>query len=323
MNKKKILVVGGAGFIGSLTNQLLNEKGYETVVLDNLSQGHKKCVLAGEFVQGDLGDVKLLSDLFSKHSFTAVMHFAALIDVGESVRDPSKYYENNVMSTLRLIQTMKTHEIKNFIFSSSAAVYGIPQEKYLKEDHPKNPINPYGETKWCVEKILNDFDKAYDFKSISLRYFNAAGGDPKTQIKNYNQKKSNLIPIIVRCLQNNTPLTINGSDYETKDGTCIRDYIHIYDLAVAHILSLEKLLNDNKSTCYNLGNGNGYSILEVIKAAEKVTHKKVQVLKGSRREGDPAYLLADASKAKNELGWQIKYPDLEKMIEHAWNCRTD
>jgi UDP-glucose 4-epimerase len=313
---KKVLVVGGAGYIGSMVNKMLHEASYETVVFDNLSSGQQKNVQWGAFVKGDINNPKDLKKLFSMHHFDAVMHFAALIDVGESALDPSKYYQTNVAGTLNLIQTMLAYGVNFFIFSSTAAVYGMPQQQIITEDHPKNPINPYGESKLMVEKILEDFDKAYGLKSARLRYFNAAGGDPDRKIENYHQKKSNLIPIVLNALQNNLPITINGIDYPTPDGTCIRDYIHIYDLATAHISAMERLFKMNESETYNLGNGNGYSVRQVIKAAEIVTKKSVPIIEGPRRPGDPPYLLANSSKAKSLLNWLPKYPTLESMISH-------
>lgn len=318
MQKKKILVVGGAGFIGAETNKLLNEAGYETVVLDNLSEGKRRRVKWGTFIKGDLGNKRFLEKLFDSHHFDAVMHFAAYIDVGESVVNPGKYYENNVSNTLNLLESMQRKGVKFFIFSSSSAVYGIPQTDLIKEDHPKNPISPYGLTKLMVEKILEDYANAYDLRSVSLRYFNAAGGDPDGQIKNYQQKKSNLIPIVLDAIRNNQPVTINGTDYPTFDGTCIRDYIHIYDLGMAHILAMEHLFKRGNIEFYNLGNGKGFSVREVIKAAENVTRKTVQIIEGPRRPGDPPYLFADSQKARENLGWEIKYPNLESMINHAW-----
>lgn len=315
-----ILIAGGAGFIGSQVNKMLNKAGYKTLILDNLSQGNALTVQSGELIKGDIGDKHLLSQIFSTHSIEAVMHFAAFIDVGESVREPSKYYFNNVVNTLTLLNTMIEHNIKKFIFSSSAAIYGYPTQDFIAENHPCHPINPYGETKWMVEKILRDFDEAYQLKSCCLRYFNAAGGDPDGKIKNYQKKALNLIPIALHSLKTNGQLTIYGTDYPTTDGSCIRDYIHIEDLGSAHILGLEKLLSGGPSTQYNLGNGRGHSVKEVIQATEKVTGKKLNVIEGPRRPGDPPLLLADASKAKNELGWSPQYPDLEIMIAHAWKA---
>lgn len=318
MPKKNILVVGGAGFIGSEVNKLLNEAGYNTVVFDNLCQGNRRRVQWGTFIKGDMGNRRALEKLFAEYSFDAVMHFAALTNVGESVTDPSKYYENNVSSTLILLDVMRAHGVKIFVFSSSAAVYGIPQNQFILEEDPKNPINPYGQTKLIIEKILEDFDSAYGIKSAKLRYFNAAGGDPDGKIKNYKQRSSNLIPIILKAIKDHQSVVINGTDYPTPDGTCIRDYIHIYDLGTAHISAMEKLFNDGLSEAYNLGNGKGFSIREVINTAELVTKRSIKTIEGPRRIGDPPYLLADAHKAQKQLNWKIKYPSLEAMIEHAW-----
>lgn len=320
MPRKTILVVGGAGFIGSHVNKMLYEAGYDTVVLDNLTKGNRKAVTHGVFIEGDMADSECLDLLFQKYSIDAVMHFAASIDVGESISDPAKYYVNNVSNTLNLLNAMLRHSVKKFIFSSSAAVYGIPQEKQISEAHPCRPINPYGETKLIVEKILRDFDQAYGLTSCCLRYFNAAGGDPQGEIKNYKSKESNLIPVALRSLlEPNCSLTIFGSDYPTPDGTCIRDYVHICDLGSAHIIAMEQLLAGKPSSTYNLGNGEGFSVREVIHAVEKVTGRKLNVIEGPRRPGDPPYLVADAQKALRELGWKPQYPTLEAMIEHAWN----
>lgn len=320
MKKNKILVTGGAGFIGSHVNEMLFEAGYETVVFDNLSKGNQKAVLHGTFVQGDLSDEKALDELFQKNKFDAVMHFAASTDVGESVSDPALYFKNNVVNTIHLLDAMRKYRVKNFIFSSSAAVYGNPLSEKITEEHPCKPINPYGESKLIVEKILEAYDKAYGLKSISLRYFNAAGGDPKGQIKNFKKKENNLIPIALKALKENGTLTIFGIDYPTKDGTCVRDYIHIHDLGSAHIAAMDHLLKGGKSAVYNLGNGQGFTIREVIAEAEKVTGRKLKVVEGNRRPGDPAVLVADAQEAGKKLGWKPKYSDLASMIEHAWKA---
>lgn len=320
MPRKTILVVGGAGYIGSHVNKMLHEAGYNTVVLDNLTKGNRNAVVCGAFIEGDMADSQCLDLLFQNYPIEAVMHFAASIDVGESIEDPAKYYINNVSNTLNLLNAMLRHSVKKFIFSSSAAVYGLPQENKVSEAHPCHPINPYGQTKLIVEKILHDYDKAYGLKSCCLRYFNAAGGDPQGVIKNYKSKESNLIPVALRSLlQPNSTLTIFGSDYPTPDGTCIRDYIHICDLGSAHIIAMEQLLDGKPSSIYNLGNGAGFSVREVLQTVEKVTGRRLNVMEGPRREGDPPYLVADAQKALRELGWEPQYPSLEAMIEHAWN----
>lgn len=321
--KKTVLVVGGAGFIGSHVNKLLHENGYYTIVFDNLSKGNTQAVTRGTFFEGDLANKKDLEKAFSESPIDAVMHFAAYIDVGESINDPAKYYKNNVANTLNLLETMLSYHVKTFIFSSSAAIFGIPNEKstkenFISESDPCSPINPYGESKLMVEKILRDYDKAYGLKSCSLRYFNAAGGDPDKEVKNYKKNESNLIPIVLKSLKNQTEVIINGTDYSTPDGTCVRDYIHVFDLGDAHIAAMQHLLNGKPSTSYNLGNGRGFSVRQVIKAAEKVTGLSAKVKEGPRREGDPPYLVSNSEKAENELGWHPRFSTLEEMIKHAW-----
>lgn len=318
---KTILVTGGAGFIGSAVNLMLNDAGYTTFVLDNLSSGDKKAVIAGTLIEGDLTDENKLNKLFSEHPIDAVMHFAALTDVGESVEEPALYYKNNVQGTFSLLESMRKAKVKYLIFSSSAAVYGIPTTEKVVETSPCKPINPYGRTKLIDEQILTDFQKAYGINTCSLRYFNAAGGDPSGRLKHYKKKENNLIPIVLDAILKNKTVTVFGSDYSTRDGTCIRDYIHVFDLGSAHLLALEKLFTGNETSCYNLGNGQGFTVLDVIKAAEKVTGKKINVNMGPRRAGDPPVLLADAIKAERDLGWKPKYPQLEVMIEHAWKAR--
>jgi len=318
-----ILITGGAGFIGSHVNQMLSQEGYQTVVLDNLSHGSRSAIQTGAFVEGDIGDRKILEQIFQTYPIAAVMHFASFIDVGESVRNPHKYYENNVSKTLILLETMVRFGVLKFVFSSTAAIFGNPLKVPLDEDHPCQPINPYGRSKWMVEQILHDFDIAHGLKFCSLRYFNAAGGDPKGIRKNYQKHSSNLIPLVLKSLKKSGSLTINGTDYPTPDGTCVRDYIHIEDLGDAHLKGLEKLLSGFPSSCYNLGNGKGYSVKEVLIATEKVTGKTVNAIEGPRRAGDPPILVADSKKAFREFGWQPRYPDLEDMIEHAWRAMDD
>jgi UDP-glucose 4-epimerase len=323
MKGSMILVVGGAGFIGSHVNKMLHQAGYQTIVLDNLSRGHRKSVQYGTFIEGDLAHTGILHHIFSHYKIDAVMHFAAFIDVGESVKNPAKYYLNNVTHTLNLLMAMQRYEVKNLIFSSTAAIFGHPLEPLISEDHPCRPINPYGETKWIVEKMLRDFEAAYGLKFCCLRYFNAAGGDPEGKIKNYQVHTPNLIPRILLSLRRSDSfITINGTDYPTPDGTCIRDYIHIEDLGTAHIKAMEQLLAGAPSNYYNLGNGRGFSIREVIHAIEKVLGHKVQVMEGPRRPGDPACLLANPHKAARELNWHPRY-SLEAMIEHAWNAYSE
>lgn len=321
MKKKCVLVTGGAGFIGSVVNKMLHKRGFETVVLDNLSASAPPAIAYGAFIKGDIGDAALLDALFEKYAIDAVMHFAAFIDVGESVKDPAKYYDNNVSGTLQLLKSMLKHSVKTLIFSSSAAIFGNPTAPRIDETHPCHPINPYGETKWMVERILRDFSAAYGLKYCSLRYFNAAGGDPEGEIKYYPPSPSNLIPRILLTLkkQESNSIEIFGVDYPTHDGTCIRDYIHVEDLGQAHISALEQLLQGAPSNAYNLGCGTGYSVKEVIKAAEETLKRKVNVIVGERRPGDPAVLLADSSRALRELQWQPRY-SVHDMIAHAWEC---
>lgn len=319
---KTVLITGGAGFIGSHVNEALNEEGYNTIIIDNLSTGNRQTILHGTLIEGDIGDATLLDEIFSKYSIDAVMHFAAYIEVGESVNNPFKYYENNVSKTLVLLDAMCRHNVKSFIFSSSAAIFGEIQgdNVLVSEEFPKAPINPYGRSKLIVEQMLPDFDVAHGLKFCCLRYFNAAGGDPKGNIKSY-KKASNLIQIVLKQLQiPNGQVTIFGTDYPTHDGSGIRDYIHVMDISQAHIAAMKRLLAGGISVTYNLGNGKGYSVKEVIATAETVTGHNLNVIEGTRRPGDPASVVSDSTKAKNELNWNPNYPELETMIKHAWNA---
>jgi UDP-glucose 4-epimerase len=320
MDKKFVLVVGGAGFIGSHVNKMLSQAGYSTLVLDNLSTGSRQAVISGIFIEGNMADRALLDQIFTQYPVTAVMHFAALIDVGESVRDPLKYYKSNVADTLVLLEAMRDHSVDIFIFSSSAAIFGIPQHNSVTETDPSHPINPYGESKLILENLLRDCE-VYGLRSCCLRYFNAAGGDPEGKIKNCQLKSTNLIPIVLaNLLQPGGAVTVFGTDYPTHDGSCVRDYVHIEDLGTAHIAAMEQLMKGSPSTCYNLGNGNGYSVRQVIAAAQKITGRDLTVIEGPRRAGDPPILVANSDKAKRELRWQPRYPALEEMISHAWNA---
>jgi UDP-glucose 4-epimerase len=321
ITSKNILITGGAGYIGSQVAKRIEKAGYRPIIFDDLSTGDRRAALNHGFIQGSLSDPKALDALFSQYNILAVMHFAASIDVGESVKDPAKYYLNNVAGSLNLFEAMRSHHVNILIFSSTAAIFGHPSQKKIKENHPKEPINPYGASKLMVEKILQDYDAAYGMKSSCLRYFNAAGGDPEGLIKNYKKKENNLIPLVLRSLKyKQHPITIYGTNYPTPDGTCIRDYIHIEDLAEAHLLAMEKLLQGAQSANYNLGNGNGFSVKEVIEAAERTTGLKAHVIEGARREGDPAILIANSAKAKKELGWSPKLSSLETMLETAWRA---
>lgn len=318
MYKKTILVVGGAGFIGSYVTKMLQKTGYQAIVFDNLSRGDRRAILHAPLIEGDIGDENALHQLFKSYKIDTVMHFAAFIDVGESISAPAYYYLNNVGHTLTLLRIMLQYQVHTFIFSSSAAIFGYPQTSFIDENHPCCPINPYGSSKWMIENMLKDFEKAYGLKFCCLRYFNAVGGDPEGKIKNYQQRPTNLIPIILKSLKTKNSVTIFGTDYPTLDGTCIRDYIHIEDLGTAHLLGMERLWQGAPSCCYNLGNGQGYSVKEVIHTTEKVTGFRLKVCEGKRRLGDPPMLVANAQKAFKELGWSPRYCDLETMISHAW-----
>ncbi|MCV6638423.1 UDP-glucose 4-epimerase GalE [Candidatus Albibeggiatoa sp. nov. NOAA] len=316
---KTILVVGGAGYIGSHMVKMLLAKGCQVVVLDNLSNGYRNAVVGGDFVFCDLADKANLAHIFQAYQFDGVMHFASFIQVGESVQNPTIYYQNNVANTLNLLDTMVKYEVKNFIFSSTAAIFGEPQAVPLDETHPKNPINPYGLSKLMVEQILRDYEAAYDLRSICLRYFNAAGADPEGQLGERHVPETHLIPLVLQAAsQRREHITIFGQDYDTPDGTCIRDYIHINDLCQAHWLALQQLWDGSRSTAFNLGNGEGFSVREVIDVAKKVTGKDIPIIEGQRRDGDPARLVADASLAKNTLNWKPQFADLETIITHAW-----
>lgn len=315
----KILVVGGAGYIGSHMVSLLADADYGVVTLDNLYSGHRDAVIAGEFVEGDLGDRAVLDRLFADHAFDGVMHFAAHIEVGESVRNPSKYYLNNFTNTQTLLDAMLDHGVGVFIFSSTAAIFGEPRYTPIDEDHPKAPINPYGRSKWMVEQSLKDYDNAYDLKSIALRYFNAAGADPEGRVGERHDPETHLIPLVLQAASGRREnITVFGTDYDTPDGTCIRDYIHVSDLCEAHLLALQCLLDGGASDRYNLGNGQGYSVRQVIDTAQKVAARPIPVVYGQRRAGDPARLVADSMRAKSELGWNPRYGELETIIRHAW-----
>ncbi|MDK2885938.1 MAG: UDP-glucose 4-epimerase [Thermosipho sp. (in: thermotogales)] len=313
-----ILVAGGAGYIGSHVCKMLSNKGYDVIVYDNLSHGYKSFAKWGEFIPGDISDEQLLDNVFKHYNIEAVMHFCAYIEVGESVKDPQKYYINNVSNTITLLKVMLKNNIKKFIFSSTAAVYGHPERIPIKEDDPKNPINPYGRSKWMVEQILEDYDKAYGLKSIRFRYFNAAGADEETEIGEAHNPETHLIPLILdAALGVREDIKIFGTDYDTKDGTCIRDFIHVNDLADAHIKGLEYLLDGGETDYFNLGSGDGYSVREVIDAVKRVTKTNFKVVEADRRPGDPPYLIANSEKARKKLGWSPKY-SLEEIIETAF-----
>ncbi len=317
MSALRVLVVGGAGYIGSHMVKMLGQQGCRVTTLDDLSSGHRDAVLCGDFVQGNFGDRAVLDAVLSQ-GFDAVMHFASFIQVGESVQQPDKYYRNNVIYTLGLLDAMRAHGVKKFIFSSTAATFGEPQYTPIDERHPQQPINPYGRTKLMVEQALADYDKAYGFKSVCLRYFNAAGADPQGQLGERHDPETHLIPLILQAASGRRPhISVFGQDYDTPDGTCIRDYIHINDLCSAHWLALQSLMSGQSSQAYNLGNGNGFSVQEVIDAAKRVTSRNIPVQHATRRAGDPARLVADATQARQKLGWQPQHADLATGIPHA------
>ncbi len=316
----KILVVGGAGYIGSHMVLLLEGQGHEVLVLDDLSSGRAEAVLKAKLVIGSTADGPLLDRLFGDGQFTGVMHFASFIQVGESVEQPAKYYRNNMLNTINLLDAMIRHGVGNFIFSSTAAIFGQPDYVPIDEAHPKRPINPYGRSKWMIEQVLQDYDLAYGLKSVCLRYFNAAGADPKGRIGERHDPESHLIPLLLQVASGRREFAqVFGRDYDTPDGTCIRDYIHILDLCTAHSLALANLTAVGRSAVYNLGNGSGFSVQQVIDTVRQITGQPIQVIESMRRPGDPARLVADSALARRELGWSSKYADLREIVAHAWN----
>lgn len=315
-----ILVTGGAGYIGSHAVLELLKKGEEVVVVDNLSKGHKEAVLGGKFYEGDLRDFEFIEKVFCENDIEGVIHFAAYSLVGESVGKPLDYYDNNFVCGLNLLKKMNEHGVKKIIFSSTAAAYGEPENIPILETDRTEPTNPYGETKLSVEKMLKWADGAYDIKYISLRYFNACGADDSGKIGEDHNPESHLIPIVLQAAQGKRGyVTIFGDNYDTEDGTCVRDYIHVTDLAHAHILALEKLRNTGESSIYNLGNGKGFSVKQIIEKAKEVTGINIPTVMGDRRTGDPAVLVASSDKIKKELNWSPRFNNIENIIETAWN----
>ena len=320
MNKPTILVIGGAGYIGSHMVLDLLRADYPVIILDNLSRGHRELVSGGDFVQGDLGDPAVLDRVFSQYPVKAVMHFAAWSLVGESVEKPLAYYRNNVADTITLLEAMQRHGIGHFIFSSTAAVYGEPQQTPITEAHPCSPTNPYGATKLAVERLLADVSAASDLTCSILRYFNAAGADADGGIGERHRPETHLLPLVLQVATGERDaITIFGEDYPTPDGTCLRDYIHVSDLTRAHLLALEALLNGGGNTTYNLGNSSGYSVRQVIEAAREITGHPIPVRTTERRAGDPAVLIADSSRIRDELGWKPRYERLDDIIRTAWS----
>ncbi len=315
-----ILIVGGAGYIGSHTAKYLDAQNEALLIFDNLSTGHEKFVKWGHFIKGDLANKEDIRQCFKAHKIDAVMHFSAFANVGESVSDPSSYYENNVVNTKHLLDVMLEFDVKTMIFSSTCAVYGVPQKLPLTEDHLFNPINPYGWTKLMVERLLQDYDRAYGLKSVCLRYFNAAGASLDGDLYEDHTPETHLIPLVLQAINGEREdIKVFGSDYETSDGTCIRDYIHVNDLAKAHYLALQYLREGGESDAFNLGNGEGYSVKDVIETAEKVTAKPCPTVITERREGDPAILIGSSDKAKRILGWEPEIPGLEDIIASVKN----
>lgn len=314
-----ILITGGAGYIGSHINKMLAQKGYETVVFDNLVYGHREAVKWGVLEIGDLADEKRLDEIFKKYPIESVFHFAAYAYVGESVTEPSKYYNNNVANTLHLLDAMKKHDIKHIVFSSTCATYGVLQQMPVTEEMEQKPINPYGASKLMIERILSDYHKAYGLNYCCLRYFNAAGADPDGEIGESHDPETHLIPLILAAAAGDREfIKVFGTDYPTRDGSCIRDYIHVTDLADAHLRAMDYLKKGGESTCMNLGNCVGSTVLEVIEVARKVTGREIPMVLDNRRPGDPPILEGSAKKAEQLLGWKPKYGEIQVILEHAW-----
>jgi UDP-arabinose 4-epimerase len=316
---RTVLVTGGAGYIGAHACKALAGAGYLPVTYDNLVYGHERAVRWGPLERGDILDRARLDEVIGRYRPTAIMHFAAFAYVGESVTDPGKYYRNNVMGSLTLLEAARDHGIGRFVFSSTCATYGMPDRLPIAEDTPQHPINPYGASKLMVERMLADFGAAHGLRSIALRYFNAAGADPDGEIGESHDPETHLVPLVLDAASGRRPhITIFGTDYDTPDGTCIRDYIHVTDLADAHVKALQALEACAPSSAYNLGNGQGYSVREVISAVERVTALAVPCVLGARRPGDPAALISDATRARDELDWQPRLADLDEIIRTAW-----
>ncbi len=313
------MVAGGAGYIGSHTVAALLEKGENVVVVDSMVKGHKDAVIGGKLYTGDIRDAAFIDKVFGENDIDAVIHFAADIEVGLSMKDPLSFYRNNVYTVMCMLESMNRHGVKHIVFSSTAAVYGFPKSVPISEDSEKTPVNPYGETKLAVEKMLRWCDEAYGIKWAAPRYFNAAGAHPSGKIGEDHDPESHLVPIVLQAaMGKRESVSVFGSDYDTPDGTCIRDYVHVMDLAEAHILALEYLQNGGTSDSFNLGSGNGFSVMEIIRKAREVTGREIKVVMADRRPGDPARLVADSSKARRVLGWKPQYEDIGLIIESEW-----
>lgn len=322
-SRVSVLVTGGAGYIGSHTTKALAQAGFEPVVLDDLSTGHRWAVRWGPLLEADVGDGAALRAILKRYRIRAVIHFAARAYVGESMRDPRGYYWNNVVGTLNLLDAMLDVGVDVIVFSSSCATYGLPEVLPIPEDHPQRPVSPYGETKLAVERALQWYGQAYGLRWLALRYFNAAGADPDGELGEVHDPETHLIPrAILAALGRTDPVEIYGTDYSTRDGTAVRDYIHVVDLAEAHVLGLRYLLGGGESAALNLGTGRGHSVREVLAAVERVSGRTVPVREGPRRPGDPPALVADARKARELLGWQPRCSDLDTIVETAWRWHT-
>ena len=316
----QILVTGGAGYVGSHTAKALARAGYEPVVVDNLQHGHRWAVRWGPLVEMDLADRESLRTVFQQYRIDAVIHFAALIEAGESVREPAKYFRNNVVNTLNLLDAMRDNRVSRIVFSSTAAVYGNPRHIPLAEDHPQRPVNPYGESKLMVERMLQWYGAAYGLAWTALRYFNASGADPEGELGEWHHPETHLIPRAIAAAHGDLPeLQVFGTDYETPDGTAVRDYIHVTDLAAAHLLALERLMQGGPGGAFNLGTGRGHSVREIVAAVERVGQWRVRVQEAPRRAGDPPLLVADPARANQELGWSPLHSSLETLVETAWH----
>jgi UDP-glucose 4-epimerase len=326
---ERILVTGGAGYVGSHAVRGLLRAGHAVTVYDNLTAGHRGAIEAisstdGKvgLVEGDIRNRERVREALRDCGATALMHFAAWLSVGDSVRDPAGYYDNNVLGSMAVLDAARAERVTKLVFSSTAAVFGIPVETPITEDHPKAPINPYGETKLAIERALPHYERAYGLKSVCLRYFNAAGADPAGDLGEDHDPELHLVPLAIESANGGTPLTVFGGDYPTPDGTCLRDYVHVTDLADAHVRALASLAAGGPSTTYNLGNGRPTSVREVIDAVGRVTGRPAQWVVGPRREGDPAVLFASSDRIKKELGWRPQFEALETIVETAWRWRS-
>ena len=317
--KEVVVLLGGAGYIGSHTAYLLRERGYNVVIVDSFVHNQPSVVTWGDVIRADISDKKVIETIFSSYKILGVLHFASLIEVGVSVKKPAEFYANNVAKTLQFLDIMRDHGVNNIVFSSSCAVYGVPQTSALSETHLRNPVSPYGKNKLIIEFILEDYHRAYGLNYVALRYFNAAGVHPEAGLGEMHEPETHVIPLLLRALENQKPFKIFGTEYKTPDGTCIRDYVHVMDLAAAHVKALEYLNKGEKSVALNLGSSAGHSVRELIRVAERIVGKKAIVQECVSRAGDVPILLADNSKARKTLGWEPKESSLYHIIKSAYN----